>query len=576
MMSCNKVAIAAMMVLWALILLLSPVHADPPTTAPATATETPDAKLEHGKQTYSQATDSSKRFLLVAIDSRISAATDAGDLKLVESLQSARAVAQVDGSIPDAVKDPVILAAKTRYNQAIRIAGIRLAQAYRDSIRDYIRAGRTSDAQTTQAEMDAIGLSGVTPQAPTALASGSDVAMPEGTFGLAKNLPPMLTTNAQYSVDKDGIHLGESFIRTKKGDFLHRDFVFDLWFTTANHSTIALIGFGKGDGGDDAVFFRVHPPDLIGGGVMVAASGQSMKGIGHLSEPGEYIARIEKQGNSITMSIGEEKDGKFEASVSSTIPDIHEFAPYLNDKNMHLFFGHGFAFRQVRFSTSAPADATARVITLPGQPAVSSSPLSPVVPHVDDNNVSKAKVIDLLKMVDVAKNSLAGKWEFRNGALISTPDGHGRDRIEILYHPPAEYDYRVVFTRTSGNDCVATLCWAMEHQFSCDLGAWSNTISGISLVGGRLPDVNATGRHSKGWLENGQRYTSIVKVRKDGIQVFLDGKLITEWKTDYADMGLYEAYKLNHSNTIGLACNAPTVFYSAEIIEITGKGEPLK
>ncbi len=47
--------------------------------------------------------------------------------------------------------------------------------------------------------------------------------------------------------------------------------------------------------------------------------------------------------------------------------------------------------------------------------------------------------IDLLKMVDVAKDSLAGKWEFRNGALISTPDGHGRDRIRNLYHPPAEY-----------------------------------------------------------------------------------------------------------------------------------------
>jgi hypothetical protein len=67
----------------------------------------------------------------------------------------------------------------------------------------------------------------------------------------------------------------------------------------------------------------------------------------------------------------------------------------------------------------------------------------------------------------------------------------------------------------------------------------------------------------------------MVKVRKDRVQAYLNGTLITQWKTNYSDMSCDGPSR--HSNTIGLGMwQSPTVFYSAEVVEITGKGKLLK
>jgi hypothetical protein len=182
-----------------------------------------------------------------------------------------------------------------------------------------------------------------------------------------------------------------------------------------------------------------------------------------------------------------------------------------------------------------------------------------------------ATVVNLLKLVDVARDSVGGKWELRDGALVS--DGTPGAKIEFLYQPPPEYDYKVEFARTDGTDSVGLTCWAMGHQFMFALATLN---CGFELINGKDAFNGPTTRHAAAYLVNGRRCIAIVRVRKDGVQAFLDGKLITEWKTDYSDLSMTDGWKLHRGDTIGLdSWKSPTVFYSAEIIEITGKGKPL-
>jgi hypothetical protein len=132
-----------------------------------------------------------------------------------------------------------------------------------------------------------------------------------------------------------------------------------------------------------------------------------------------------------------------------------------------------------------------------------------------------------------------------------------------------------VFVRTGGVESVTQSCWAAGHQFLCYIGGAANTLVGIGEIDGKIE--NASGRRATAWIQNGRRYTSVVKVRKDGVQVYLDGKLITELKTDYSNLAVNGEWQSRRGDTIGVGSWAsPTIFYSVEVTEITGKGQQLK
>ena len=75
-------------------------------------------------------------------------------------------------------------------------------------------------------------------------------------------------------------------------------------------------------------------------------------------------------------------------------------------------------------------------------------------------------------------------------------------------------------------------------------------------------------------LNNGQEYTSVVKVRKNGVEAYLDGKLISAWKTDYSDMSLGAGWSLKRNDVIGVGSfQSPTIFRTIEVIEVMGQGQ---
>jgi hypothetical protein len=185
-----------------------------------------------------------------------------------------------------------------------------------------------------------------------------------------------------------------------------------------------------------------------------------------------------------------------------------------------------------------------------------------------DDSQEQGQVVDLLPLIDTEKGAAWGLWQKTENVLKS--DAGLCSRIEVSYEPPAEYDYKVVFERHSGNDDISLICYANAHQFSWNMGAGGNTAAGFSYIRSDNPTVV----HFDQLLINGQKYTCIVKVRRSGVQAYLDDKLISELKGDYADLAPDPNAVVAHKNTLGLLSYAsPTTFYKVEVKEISGQGK---
>lgn len=181
-------------------------------------------------------------------------------------------------------------------------------------------------------------------------------------------------------------------------------------------------------------------------------------------------------------------------------------------------------------------------------------------------------VIDLLRLVDPAKDAVAGTWTLKGGTLVS--DGSQAARIEFPYEPPADYDFRIVFIRNEGSGDVyqsltrsgKSFLWTMNcgphYGFGDFKGRWvafDDCQGGVILPSGII---------------NGKTYTSLVQVRKDGVKGFLDGKLIKELKDPYGDLGPHDGLRLRKDTLLGAGCyQGATTFLKIELVEISGKGK---
>lgn len=181
-----------------------------------------------------------------------------------------------------------------------------------------------------------------------------------------------------------------------------------------------------------------------------------------------------------------------------------------------------------------------------------------------------AEAVDLLKLVNVDRDTVSGAWGMVNGTLRC--DAAEPARLEIPYIPPKEYDFRIVFTVPVAG-CVGQVLYANGHQFGWYMGAYVNTFAGFQMIDGKAMPENPTGVKVCQFLQPDRQYTALVEVRKDGVKAYVDGKLLSQWSTDYHDMSLFPESRLRGQDLLGLWTAAvATTFHSAQVREVTGKG----
>ncbi len=180
---------------------------------------------------------------------------------------------------------------------------------------------------------------------------------------------------------------------------------------------------------------------------------------------------------------------------------------------------------------------------------------------------------DLLRLVDPAKDAVAGKWQLSSGELISDKAGYAR--ISIPYKPPDEYDLQVVLARQEGKDTVCLMLAGSGTNFAWMMGFYGNKRCGFALVKGHNAGDNPTS--SEGALKAGKDYTVLIQVRKDGVRASVDGQVVSQYKTDYKDMSMATGWSVGNTGCLGVGSFAsPTVFRSIKVLEVSGKGELIR
>ena len=151
------------------------------------------------------------------------------------------------------------------------------------------------------------------------------------------------------SANKDGVLLPyDHFIRTRKGDFLDRDFVFDMWLQVGDGKEgSAEIGLGTGLDAHDQTNTVALVVEIARRHEFRRRKRQKRLGSGRIHRAHQ------KKGKSVSFSLGSEKGGASRRTHTQTFPSITN-APSteFNNRNMHIFFTGG-RFKQMRISTAS-------------------------------------------------------------------------------------------------------------------------------------------------------------------------------------------------------------------------------
>jgi hypothetical protein len=140
-----------------------------------------------------------------------------------------------------------------------------------------------------------------------------------------------------------------------------------------------------------------------------------------------------------------------------------------------------------------------------------------------------------------------GKWTLAKNELTS--DAHGTCKLQIPFQVPVEYDLHVVFSREEGTSGVAVILAAGNRQFAWLMSGYKGVVNGFDRIAGKGPDKNKTGVPANPALENGRKYDLVLKVRKNGVEAWVDGKLYSNWQTDFSEMTLPPTLANNSPNS---------------------------
>jgi len=168
--------------------------------------------------------------------------------------------------------------------------------------------------------------------------------------------------------------------------------------------------------------------------------------------------------------------------------------------------------------------------------------------------------VDLLPLVDPAKDAVKGKWTRRDGGLAVTSRTDGQ-RTVIPVAVTGSYELEVVLVRTEGKDNVAILIPVGTGKVAVSLNAWYKKAR-LECVYGK-PD-NAT-EVEVGALENGRPYAVRISVLAQGnnarVDVSLNGKQVIKWQGPQSALSPSGAWQLPVRRCLGLGTWGPAVAF---------------
>ena len=215
---------------------------------------------------------------------------------------------------------------------------------------------------------------------------------------------------------------------------------------------------------------------------------------------------------------------------------------------------------------AAPKRVVAETVSQQSEKA----PREPLRPEV----LPLGRVVDLLPLVDIKRDSTGGFWEWKGDVLVTSQP---KKNATVLLPAAAEGDYRLEaqFTRTSGQDAVAMI---VPVGGNLCLMTFSESSGKVSRLGVDVK-LSRSERESKirvepGDLTNNQKHAVSVLVRLRGdvatIQVSLDGEPYFFWSGDPKAVSA-NGWPMPPVKQFAIGTNESVTFHSVRLRPISGK-----
>ncbi|HLY08438.1 MAG TPA: protein kinase [Planctomycetota bacterium] len=180
--------------------------------------------------------------------------------------------------------------------------------------------------------------------------------------------------------------------------------------------------------------------------------------------------------------------------------------------------------------------------------------------------------VNLLPAVNLDVDVISGKWVREEGALVSREGKPAR--IQVPYHPPEEYDVRIVFARQAANFCVNLILSRQGQGFT--LVMHRDGVFGFERLLGSDFQRNATTGRFDTTLQLNQRYTVTVEVRRSGIKAFCNNQPVTSLN-GYDGLTMNPDWRLPDPAALGLGTwDGGAAIQALELREVTGQGDFLR
>lgn len=166
------------------------------------------------------------------------------------------------------------------------------------------------------------------------------------------------------------------------------------------------------------------------------------------------------------------------------------------------------------------------------------------------------------------EDAVAGKWaKAGNSMRVSAAPGA---RIVLPVAPTEDYDFRISFTRESGQHSIGLLFTHGGRMAAFEVDAWGQHLAGIQNVDGQDIRQNASRRENI-TLRNGQRYTLTLEVRRDRLRGLLDDQELVNLRTSGENLSLSDLWRLPQSTNLAIAAwDADTTFHAIEVRSVSG------
>jgi hypothetical protein len=169
--------------------------------------------------------------------------------------------------------------------------------------------------------------------------------------------------------------------------------------------------------------------------------------------------------------------------------------------------------------------------------------------------------VDLIPLADPTRDTVHGRWLVVKDALHCN-SMHGGPRIQIPYQPPEEYDFIITFSQPKPRHGVGMIMPNPKGgSFFWSVGGWYYGFGGMKEG------------YMRGPLTASKAYTTVVQVRRDGVKAYLDGKLLQEHRTNFADLKTDHYHTIQNEKLLAVTCDDPTVFHYVRVVEISGAGK---